>query len=119
MQNRQTMIHIEEEGSTLICHLIGSVDIENVNHIRQKLQLIEEKKPELFIMDMTSVDFLDSMGVGVIVSAFRQLAAIKGKMILCGLQGQPKTLVHLLQIDKVIENVASLYDLKINGTIKG
>jgi anti-sigma B factor antagonist len=55
------------------------------------------------VFDLTRTRFVDSMGLGVIVSCLRQVHAVKGELKLCGLNNAVRTLFELVRMHRVFE----------------
>lgn len=61
------------------------------------------------ILDLSNVGFLDSSGLGAIVSSFQALNG-QGEFILCGVQGAVASLFKLTRMDKIFKIYANLED---------
>lgn len=55
------------------------------------------------VIDLQNINFIDSTGLGVLVSCLRKADAVQGKLILCGLQPVVRTLFELVRLYKVFE----------------
>jgi anti-anti-sigma factor len=64
-------------------------------------QCVENEKGDV-IVDMSTVNFIDSSGIGALVLLFKRLTALNRRMELQGLHGQPWKLIKLLRIDRSI-----------------
>jgi anti-anti-sigma factor len=58
---------------------------------------------QLWIIDMTHVSFIDSAGLGVLVSALKSARTKGCKLVLCNLSASAKLLLEITQLDKVFE----------------
>jgi anti-sigma B factor antagonist len=59
-----------DDGGTVIA-VVGEVDIASAPELKQALESVTAVKPEMVIVDLTLVEFLDSTGLGVLVGAFK------------------------------------------------
>ena len=60
----------------------GELDISNLPTLtKQWLGIVVERTPDCFIIDLAKVSFLDSTGLGAIVSIHNQQAAHGGQVI--------------------------------------
>lgn len=68
----------------------------------QMLQLFDEGKCNL-IVDLSSVRFIDSSGLGALVSGFKNASAREGNLKLCSLQPQVRSMFELTRLHRVFE----------------
>lgn len=66
------------------------------------LQQFDTDKTNL-IIDLNEVRFIDSSGLGVLVSGFKNASARNGNLKLCGLQPQVKSMFELTRLHRVFE----------------
>ena len=66
---------------------------------RYLLELIESGHP-LIALDLSEVDFIDSRGLGAIVSALKQLKG-RGDLVIVGARPEVLNLFRLTRMDKV------------------
>ncbi|MGI0487284.1 STAS domain-containing protein [Pantanalinema rosaneae CENA516] len=60
-------------------------------------------KPPLILVNLQSVDFIDSSGLGSIVSMHTRMRLAGGKLCLCGLNDQAKSLFDISDMDRILE----------------
>ncbi len=65
------------------------------------LKVIAEGNLRL-LLNLENVDFIDSSGLGAIISALRQVG-VKGDIKLCDVAEQVEELLRLTRLDKVLE----------------
>lgn len=79
------------------------------------LQQFDAEKKNL-IIDLNEVRFIDSSGLGVLVSGFKNASARNGLLLLCALQPQVKSMFELTRLHRVFDiyetNEAALVGLK-------
>ena len=73
-----------------------ALDFKNV-----LLKTIEEGEVRL-LLNLESVNFIDSSGLGAIISAMRQVG-VKGDIKICNLAAQVEELLRLTRLDKVLQ----------------
>lgn len=85
-----------------VLEISGELDCVTVAEGKDKM----EKVPDTFITniacDLSRVTFMDSSGIGSLVYLFKRLREKNRKLVLVGLQGQPKELTTLLRINRAI-----------------
>lgn len=98
--NEQCEIAVEKVGDSLIARLSGSLN----SSLGQKL--LEQLKTQLerchdVIVDLAGVTFLDSAGMGALVSVQMSTKRRSYKCILVGLQGTPLEVMRSSQLLKI------------------
>jgi len=86
----------------LIIKLSGEMDAQGCSKIRSELEEISNQSQPHIIVDVNSVSFIDSSGIGAIVFLFKRLKEQNRSMEIVGVQGQPKELMKLLRMDSAI-----------------
>lgn len=88
-----TLIQIQEER----------LDAHNSSDLKgQMLALFEEGKNNM-VVDLHGVRFVDSSGLGALVSGFKNASARNGNLKLCGLQPQVQSMFELTRLHRVFE----------------
>ncbi|MGE9292275.1 MAG: anti-sigma factor antagonist, partial [Puniceicoccales bacterium] len=82
----------------------GALEGATLDDLKQKLESFMREHPDArrLILDMGEVSFLDSRGVGVLLSARRSLCQRGGDLILSNLQPEVSELLKLLKLDTVL-----------------
>jgi len=70
------------------------------------LQQFEADKTNL-IIDLNEVRFIDSSGLGVLVSGFKNASARNGVLLLCSMQPQVKSMFELTRLHRVFDIYAT------------
>jgi anti-anti-sigma factor len=60
---------VEERGPTVRLRLAGELDISSAGAIEVELKRIEDAKPEVVVLDLHEVRFIDSTGLRVVITA--------------------------------------------------
>jgi anti-sigma B factor antagonist len=102
------IVQVEEKGSVvLIVVKEERLDAHNSSELKtQMLNLFEEGKTNL-IVDLEMVRFVDSSGLGSLVSGFKNASARNGNLKLCSLQPQVKSMFELTRLHRVFEIFAN------------
>ncbi|HKI51022.1 MAG TPA: STAS domain-containing protein [Geothermobacteraceae bacterium] len=102
------LVQVEEKGSVvLIIVKEERLDAHNSSELKtQMLNLFEEGKTNL-IVDLEMVRFVDSSGLGSLVSGFKNASARNGNLKLCSLQPQVKSMFELTRLHRVFEIFAN------------
>ncbi len=93
----------EREAAVLINVKEERLDAHNSGELKtQMLNLFEEGKNNL-VVNLEEVRFVDSSGLGALVSGFKNASARSGSLKLCGLQPQVKSMFELTRLHRVFE----------------
>ncbi len=76
------------------------IDVNNSVSFNDDLQNAI-KEGEKVILDLRNIQFMDSTGLGVIVSSLRRVSESKGEMILCGTEQAVKVLFDMVRISSI------------------
>lgn len=87
------------ECGDLVVTLNVEFDALGSSAIRKSLEQIYIKtEPELVFLDIAEVNYIDSLGVGAIVYFFNRLRVYGRKLVITGVQGQPRAIFEMLRI---------------------
>jgi anti-anti-sigma factor len=62
-------LQTETEGGSALVRIRGDFDLQVVDQVADALARIESDEPELLVIDLSSLSFMDSTGMGVIAAA--------------------------------------------------
>lgn len=88
-----------DEATTL--EIIGTLDALTVPEIRSCVDTLVDDDRSDIVVDLSSVELIDSSGVAVIVSLYKRVRAKGGSVKVTGVQGQPAAIFKLLRLDRV------------------
>jgi len=92
------------QDGTLTVALTGEIDHHCAKqYIEAITAKIEAYTPKICILDFCEVSFTDSSGIAVVINALRYMAQIGGRLILSGLNDQPRKVFRASGIDKLVE----------------
>lgn len=98
------IINIQENaGATLLELREERLDAHNSGDLKNEmLSLFEDGKNQL-VIDLKDVRFIDSSGLGALVSGYKNASARNGNLKLCSLQPQVKSMFELTRLHRVFE----------------
>ena len=100
---------IEQRGGAILLTVQEErLDAHNSGDLKtQMLKLFEEGKNNL-VIDLHAVRFVDSSGLGALVSGFKNASSRNGSLKLAGLQLQVKSMFELTRLHRVFEIFADV-----------
>ena len=79
------------------------LDANNSEELKSELNRIFESGSKDLIVDLKEVRFIDSSGLGVLVSGFKNASTRQGTIKLSGLQTQVKSMFELTRLHRVFD----------------
>ena len=62
-------LETETEGSSALITIRGDLDLQVVDQVTETLTRVESEEPELLVIDLSRLTFMDSTGMGAIAAA--------------------------------------------------
>lgn len=92
------------KGVTVVNFRDSSIlDGVEVDAIGQELYpLVDEKAVRKLVLDFSSVRFLSSQMLGVLLSLQKKIASIKGRMVICGLRAELFKVFKIMKLEKIL-----------------
>jgi len=90
------------KGKVIILDLAGRIDIDAANFIETVGQCIHDGYVDI-LCNLEGVDFIDYMGISVIVIAYKEVTNSKGRMKFVNIPVHLRGLFSVTGLDKVIE----------------
>jgi len=81
---------------------VEELDASNVAEFKRDMAPILEARKEL-VLDLRRLRFVDSSGMGAILSCLRQLSAKGGDLKLCGMSRQVRTVFELVRMHRIFD----------------
>lgn len=83
------------------------LDAHNSPELKVEMQRLFEEGNKQLLIDLKDVRFIDSSGLGALVSGFKNATTYQGDLKLCSLQPQVKSMFELTRLHRVFEIFAS------------
>lgn len=94
----------EKIGSTIVINLNEErLDAHNSSTLKSEVQRIFEEGNKDLLINLVNVRFIDSSGLGALVSGFKNATANQGTLKLSSLQPQVKSMFELTRLHRVFE----------------
>ena len=77
------LLTMHSEDNVLTAKLSGELDHHRCQEIRKKIDArAESERPKVLVLDFSSVGFMDSSGVGLVMGRYRQISLLGGRLSL-------------------------------------
>ena len=84
----------------------GMLDSVSGNQLHHDISDIVAAGADIVLIDLQDVKFMDSSGLGALVSAIKMVRSIGAKFFVCSINEQVRILFELTGMDRVIEKFA-------------
>jgi anti-sigma B factor antagonist len=94
-----------EENGTIRIVIVKEerLDAHNSEELKAELNRLFESGMKDLLIDLKEVRFIDSSGLGVLVSGFKNASSRQGNLKLCGLQTQVRSMFELTRLHRVFD----------------
>ncbi len=99
---------VEAREGVVIVHLEGDVDVSQALPLRDTLATAMGDGSGSVLLDLGGVDFIDSAGVGLLVTAHRRAQSANGALALAGVTPTVARVLELTRTDRVLRVVSSV-----------
>jgi anti-sigma B factor antagonist len=79
------------------------LDAHNSDELKVEMNRLFESGTKDLLVDLKEVRFIDSSGLGVLVSGFKNASTHQGSIKLCSLQTQVKSMFELTRLHRVFD----------------
>jgi anti-sigma B factor antagonist len=81
--------------------LEGEIDLHMSPRLERSLNSIIKKRPDHIAVDMSSVTFIDSSGLAVLVRALQNLSQYGGRLTISGMNENVRQIFEMARLDQV------------------
>ncbi len=102
-----------------IVHPSGILDGVSVNQLRREISDLVESGANIVLVDFQDVTFMNSSGLGALVSTLKVVRSAGAELFLCSLSDQVKIIFQLTKMDRVFKTFANRdeFEQKVASTI--
>ena len=93
---------IEMTDKNMYVYLEGEIDHHCAKGMRAEIdKKIQEEKPEVVILDFSSVSFMDSSGIGLVMGRYKMMNENGGNVAIANAPKSIKKVMQLSGLDKI------------------
>ena len=85
----------------------GILDSTKANDFRGEINNLVKTGANIILIDLKDVTFVDSSGLGALVSALKTVRSSGGKLCICSINEQVRMLFELTSMDRVFDVFAN------------
>ncbi len=95
-------VSFKREEDLLRVELIGEINILDVNDFKDIIkEKIKEEDTKKVVLDMTQVPFMDSSGLGMLISLYKFVNENEGEIVYTGLSEYILKILSFAKLDKI------------------
>lgn len=92
-KNNKTLLSVKEER----------LDANNSGELKEYLQRLLENEAKALVIDLSAVRFIDSSGLGALLSGYKNANLHQGSLVLSGLQPRVQSMFELTRLHRVFD----------------
>jgi anti-sigma B factor antagonist len=104
-------LDVHPAGPWVVVAITGELELGTAPRLRQQVVTLVGDGHTHIVLDMSAVDFVDSIGLGVIVSALKRVRGRDGELVVAGASPRLRSLFELTRLDQVIDLYDSVPDV--------
>jgi len=93
----------DRNGITLLCVKEQRLDANNSGDLKEYLKRLLETEAKALIIDLSMVNFIDSSGLGALLSGYKNANLHQGSLVLHGLQPRVQSMFELTRLQRVFD----------------
>jgi anti-sigma B factor antagonist len=83
--------------------LAGEIDLHRSQEVKEALAAPIQRKTSRILLDLSSVSYIDSSGLAVLIEALQRVLGYGGKFGLFGLQESVRNIFGIARLDQVFQ----------------
>ncbi|RKX26626.1 MAG: anti-anti-sigma factor [Candidatus Zixiibacteriota bacterium] len=96
-------IKSREEGNVVVFALSGRLDLASGATLKENLKKYFEKNATSIHLNLTEVEFINSSGLGALVSIMKEIRLRKGRLTLSNLASYVQEIFEITQLSHIFE----------------
>ncbi len=98
-----------ENGIAIVAFTQDSLDASNAKVFKEEVQPVLNEHT-CVLLDLEALQFVDSSGLGALLSCLRAMGDRKGALALCNMSKPVRTLFELVRMSRIFDIYASRYE---------
>lgn len=100
-------IKVREEEHVAILRLSGRLDLASGTTLKEQMKQLFEKNVTSVHLTLAEVEFINSSGLGVLVSIMKEVRLLKGRLTLSNLASYVQEIFEITQLSHIFEIYAT------------
>jgi len=99
---------VEEKGEVVVVHIEGRLDAASSPQLEKQINGVIDAGHFKVILDCTNLDYLSSAGMRLMLSVFKKLKGVEGKLVACNLKDEVMNVIKMAGFHQVLEFYPSI-----------
>ncbi|KAF2956160.1 STAS domain-containing protein [Marinitoga sp. 38H-ov] len=105
-------VDFSEKENYYLIKVDGEIDAYHSATFKQKSkEKLSSADYSKYVIDMSYVSYIDSAGLGAVVSLLKEARNLKKELILVGLQPQVRKIFEMTKLDKIVKIVDTIEEI--------
>jgi anti-sigma B factor antagonist len=91
---------LEGDNAMVVDLCVDKLDASNVREFKDAIQAQLTQRPHV-VLNLNAIEFVDSSGLGALLSCLRAVTGKRGELRLCGLGANVQALFELMRMQRV------------------
>jgi len=104
----------KQQGWTILA-VTGELELATAPQLRQRVVGLVGDGDTRIVLDLSGVDFADSVGLGVVVAALKRVRGRGGDLVVAGAVPRVRDLFEITRLDEIIDLFPSVGDALAAG----
>ncbi len=96
-------ITMREEGKMVVLNLSGRLDLASGSNLKEEIKKLSDKGTTNVHLNLSDVEFINSSGLGSLVSIMKEIRLLKGRLTLSNLAGYVQEIFDITQLSHIFE----------------
>jgi anti-anti-sigma factor len=98
-------MEVERRDSAMRLELGGELDLATAGKLRARLEELESEKPDLLVLDLRPLEFMDSAGLREVIGAVRRGRTEERKVVVVKAHGPIESVLEVTRVEDIPETV--------------
>lgn len=94
---------VEEKGEVVVVHIEGRLDAASSPQLEKQINGVIDAGHFKIVLDCTNLDYLSSAGMRLMLSLFKRLKSVEGKLVACNLKDEVMEVIKMAGFNQVLE----------------
>ncbi|MBM7559676.1 STAS domain-containing protein [Marinitoga litoralis] len=105
-------VDFSEKGNYFLIKVDGEIDAYHSATFKQKSkEKLSGTSHSKYVIEMSNVTYIDSAGLGAVVSLLKEARNLKKELVLVGLQPQVRKIFEMTKLDKIVKIVDTIDEI--------